>query len=146
MPDFSARPGARIAAGLGHLALIPFVVGAILAWSRDPDLHALAARALAVYAAVVVSFIGGIHWGLAFPAPEARARLFVWGVVPSIAAWIAVLLRPGFGLAILAALLVACYAFDRAAYPANGVGGWLPLRLRLTIVATLACLVGAVAG
>ncbi len=144
VPDPSARPTAGVAGGLGHLALIPFVVGAIVVWTSDADAHVLAVRALSVYAAVVVSFIGGIHWGLAFPAPGPRARLFVWGVMPSIVAWIAVLLRPGLGLVILAATLVACYLFDRSAYVATGIAAWLPLRLRLTIVAALCCVVGAV--
>jgi hypothetical protein len=47
------------------------------------------------------------------------------------------------GLALLGALLLACYAFDRQAYPAVGAAGWLTLRFRLTAVASLSCFIAA---
>ncbi len=144
MPDSSAVPTAPLATGLGYLALIPFAVGATLVWSSNPDVHDLAARGLAAYAAVVVSFIGGIHWGLAFTRPSPSPRSFVWGVIPALIAWPALLMRLPIGLAVVAVTLVACYLVDRWAYVEAGVAAWLPLRLRLTIVATICCVVGAV--
>ena len=135
----------RAAVGLGYLAVLPFVGAAALAWIVEPTQRPLAAQILSAYAAVVVSFIGAIHWGLAFPQPRPAPALFVWGVIPSIVMWIAVLLQPPLGLVVEAAMLVACYGVDRRVYPREGVARWLPLRLRLTVCATAACVAGAAA-
>lgn len=122
---------------------MPFVVGAVLVWTAAPGWHATVSQALSAYAAVVISFIGAIHWGLAFPQAAPAPRLFVWGVVPSLVACAAVLLAPRIALVVHAAMLVACYLVDRVTYPEQNVAAWLPLRLRLTLFATLSCLVGA---
>lgn len=137
------NPTAVVATGLGHLAVLPFVAGAALVWLVDGSLRPIASQALSAYAAVVVSFIGAIHWGLAFSQQAPAARLFYWGVVPSLVACAALLLEPKVGLVVHAAMLVACYGVDRKVYVKEDVGAWLPLRLRLTICATLSCLVGA---
>ena len=138
-------PPSRVAAGLGHVALVPFVAGAVLVWTIDASLRPAASLALAAYAAVVASFIGAIHWGLGFRQDGAPTSLFGWGVVPSIVAWIAVLVPARDGLVALGLLLSVCYLVDRRVYPREGVAAWLPLRRRLTIPAALCCLAGAIA-
>ena len=47
------------------------------------------------------------------------------------------------GLPLLGLVLVACYAVDRKTWADAGLSHWLPLRWRLTVVATLACVFGA---
>ena len=129
---------------LGYGGLIPFVLLALLMWFVRADLRPLVALALAGYGAVIVSFLGGIHWGVGFQMGEAAPQLhFVWGVAPALLAWLALLMPGRAGLPLLALVLVACYAVDRATYPVAGLGRWLPLRLQLTAVAALSCLVGA---
>ena len=54
----------------GHAGLLPFVVGAALVWLVHEDAHPYATLAMSAYAAVIVSFLGGIHWGLAFRHAE----------------------------------------------------------------------------
>lgn len=133
-------PGARL---LGLAGLIPFVASALALALVDEAARAAFARALVGYAAVIVSFLGGIHWGLGFARAGAPTMLFLWGVVPSLVAWAALLLAPGAGLALLAVMLVLCYAVDHAAYPRLGVAHWLPLRRWLSTIAALSCAVGA---
>lgn len=128
---------------LGYGGLVPFVVGALLVWLVREDAHPYVALALAAYGAVIVSFLGGIHWGLAFRQPEPPVLLLGWGVVPSLVAWLAVLMPPGAGLVILGAMLVGCYAVDRRIYPAQGVAHWLTLRFRLSALAAFCCFIGA---
>lgn len=130
----------RLAWALGGAGLLPFVAGAAGLFAGWPA----ATGAVAAYGATIVSFLGGIHWGLAFrePAGPPSASL-VWGVLPSLAAWGAWMLPPPMALAGLAASLVACYAVDRRAYPRFGLAAWLPLRRTLTVVATLCCAAGA---
>ena len=45
---------------LGHAGLIPLVGLSLLVWLVTPDLQAWVALALAAYAALIVSFLGGI--------------------------------------------------------------------------------------
>lgn len=128
---------------LGYAGLLPFVVGALLVWLVREEAHPYVALALSAYGAVVVSFLGGVHWGLAFRHAEPPTRLLVWGVVPATLAWLAAMMPPSAGLVILGAMLVACYAVDRRLYAEEGVAHWLMLRFRLSAVASLCCFIGA---
>ena len=129
---------------LGLAGLLPFVAGALaLALLDAPGLKAWAGTALTVYGALIATFLGGIHWGLAMQDVQPVNVRLGWGVSPSLLAWVALLLPVGMGLPWLAVLLVTCYAVDRTLYASAGLSGWLGLRLQLTSVATLSCLVGA---
>ena len=129
---------------LGNASLIPFVGLAGLMWLVSGDVHAFVAMALSAYAATIAAFLGGIHWGMGLPL-DASARRFhlVWGVVPSLVAWVALLMPAFAGLPLLALLLVVCYGVDRRTWAQFGWSAWLPLRARLTAVAVLSCLLGA---
>lgn len=100
---------------------------------------------LAAYAATIASFLGGVHWGTALRAGGQAPVPLIWGVMPQLAGWLALLLPRHAGLLACAAVLVACYVVDRRLYPAEGLGGWLPMRLQLTVVAAASCIVGAAA-
>ncbi len=128
---------------LGHAGLLPFVVGAALVWLVQGEARVYAAMALAAYAALIVSFLGGIHWGLAMRQPEAPPATLAWGVVPSLVAWPAVIMPAYAGLVLLGLMLLVCYAVDRRSYPRLGAAAWLTLRFRLSAVASLACFIGA---
>jgi hypothetical protein len=128
---------------LGYGGLVPFVAGALLVWLVRPEVRLDVAFGLAAYAALIVSFLGGIHWGLAFRQDEPPALWLGWGVVPSLVAWPALLMPPGAGLVIQGAMLIGCYAVDRRLYPAQGAARWLTLRFRLSAVAALSCFVAA---
>ena len=128
---------------LGHLGLLPFVLGALLVWVVNAEAHPYATLALAGYAAVIVSFLGGIHWGLAFRLSAPPASLFIWGVVPSLVAWLAVMMPASAGLVVQGVMLVVCYLVDRRVYPQQGLAHWLTLRFRLSAVASLCCFLGA---
>ncbi len=74
---------------LAWAGLIPFVVSAVLGsfnlWTE------LLLQAFLVYSAVILSFLGGIHWGLAMAGKLARPeRKLVLCMAPPLAAWLAV--------------------------------------------------------
>ena len=126
--------------------LLPFVAGAVLLWAdRDPSTAAHAAFALAAYAATIAAFLGGVHWGPALRAGGLAPAPLLWGVMPQLAGWGALLMPASASLPMCAAVLVACYAVDRRLYPEAGLAAWLPLRLQLTIVSSTSCLLGAAA-
>lgn len=143
MPDTPLTAPSSLALRLGVAGLLPFVLGAALVWASRGAVQAQAAAALAAYGAVIVSFLGGIHWGLACRQSPPRQALLVWGVVPSLLAWLALAMPLALGLAWLGAALMACYRVDRRIYAEEGASAWLPLRWRLTVVASLSCFAGA---
>lgn len=105
-----------------------------------------AGKALLAYGATIVSFLGAIHWGLVMREASVPSQLsLLWGVVPSLLAWVALLLQETQGLVAIALLLWACLAVDRVLYPRHRLRAWLPMRLWLTLVASGSCLVAAVA-
>jgi Protein of unknown function (DUF3429) len=131
---------------LGYAGLIPLVGLALLIWLVARDLQAWVALALASYAALITSFLGGIHWGIGWSqlarSPDAKVH-FVWGVVPSLMAWPGLVMPPYAGLAWLGLVLIVCYLVDRRLYAQAGLGAWLTLRFRLSAVAALSCFIGA---
>lgn len=125
---------------LGYLGLIPFVTGAAAVCTG----HAPAAHGLAAYAATIASFLGAIHWGLTMREAQPNNAALAWGVMPSLIAWVALLLPTAAGLYLLAGLLLVCWGVDRRVYARSGLGTWMSLRTPLTVVATLSCLMAAV--
>ena len=84
--------------------MLPFVGGAVLVHLVWPEAHPYAVLALAAYAATIVAFLGGVHWGVAFTQARPDPKLFAWGVVPSLVAWVAIVMPPSAGLVVLGAL------------------------------------------
>jgi hypothetical protein len=139
-----SSPAPPIALWLGYAGLIPFVSFAALAWLAPPEWRPFTAAALSAYAAVIVSFLGGIHWGIGFR--DGTPWLFVWGVLPSLVAAAALMLPTRHALSIHALMLLLCYAVDRRVYPAHALQAWLSLRWRLSLVAAMSCFVAAASG
>ena len=133
-----------IALRLGHLGLVPFVLGAALVWLLwGNEAHPYVTMGLSAYAATVVAFLGGIHWGLGFRQNIPSPAPYIWGVFPSLMAWVGVMMPPHAGLVVHGVRLVVCYMMDRRTYPALGASAWLTLRFRLSAVAALCCFLGA---
>lgn len=132
---------------LAYAGLLPFVGLALMAWLVDMALLPMVAVALCSYAALIASFLGGVHWGVAWVRAASGATvpagLLVWGVAPSLLAWPGILMPAHAGLVWQGALLLVCYAVDRRLYPAVGLGRWLTLRFRLSSVAALSCFIAA---
>jgi len=69
-------PQGRWVHRLGYAGLIPFVAGAALLYLVTEDVVPLVAIALTAYAAVIASFLGGIHWD--WPCkPTTGSALFI---------------------------------------------------------------------
>jgi hypothetical protein len=87
MPDLASRPP-RLPLLLGLAGLLP-MVAAVIALVL-PGWHFLAQVAGTLYAALILSFLGGLWWGLAGAAPRPPAWLWIASVVPSLIAFAAV--------------------------------------------------------
>lgn len=101
--------------------------------------------ALSTYGAVIVSFLGGIRWGLATAVQRgASATQYGLAVVPSLLAWAALALPAAPGLAALGVVALALGPLDRPLVAAGLAPVWFGrLRLLLSIGAGAALLLAA---
>jgi hypothetical protein len=141
-PSPAATPSAS-ARRLGYSGLLPFFVGAALVWLVHDELQPVVATWLAGYAAAIVSFLGGVHWGLAMRSSSADAQEFGWAMAPPLVAWLALVMPAHAGLVLLAFMLIVCYLVDRRFYAVQGMSAWLVLRFRLSMLAAACCFLGA---
>ncbi len=96
------------AVALGVFGLVPLVACAAqiaLGWPLAPRMTGPALYALTLYGAVVLSFLGGIQWGLAVASADRSDawRRYGLAIVPSLAAWAGAWIGGRTGLATLAA-------------------------------------------
>jgi hypothetical protein len=115
------------AAALGLAGVLPFAAGAIALALLDEPAAQAAARALVAY--------GAVHWGLELAAPATgAARRLAAGVLPSLAGWIALLLEPRAGLALLVVAFGAFWLYEHRVLGASRLSpAWLALRRNLTL-------------
>jgi len=149
MDHSQPNPIPRSVALLGYGGLLPFLV---LAPASLFDLHhaRIWSDALFAYGAVILTFVGALHWGFAMILTDLsarwRTRCFVWSVVPALLAWSAFLFSPILTSILLVTGFLTHYWQDRSLVAASHLPAWyLPLRLRLTTVACLCLTAGAFA-
>ena len=139
-------PTPALVLGLG--GLVPFAAAGIAAWLPHAGLAAIGLAALGAYGAVILSFLGGVRWGVELFDEAALTRWtpLALSVLPSLVAWAALLAPPVPGLALLAAGLIGQYALDRAAVGDGTLPPWYGrLRTILTAGAAAATLAGLAA-
>jgi hypothetical protein len=132
----------RLVHQLGLAGLIPFVVLAFACWAVDPAWLSAFIRGQLAYGILILSFLGGIHWGSAMLArdlSDAQTRkAMMWSVAPALIAWFATMTR-GFGFAVLMAGFIAAYQVDKRLFAWYQLPPWfIRLRFILTCVVTAA--------
>lgn len=135
---------------LSLAGLLPFIACALFAVSVREPIGTIWLRALIFYGALILSFLGGVHWGLALageridPAcgldgTEHHRVRFGLGVVPSLIGWAALLstllLSPEVALAILIAGFIATVLGEARLKGGELLpSGYLWLRWAMTVV------------
>jgi len=128
---------------LGLAGLLPFVATALGAWWAPGAWSVFAIQAFVYYSAVILSFLGGIHWGLAMgrdapKSPAFRGRVML-SMVPSLMAWPALLWGGAPGTALLMLGYIAVRGYEASATGSVGLPEWYRgLRNVLTVV-VVAC-------
>ena len=144
---------------LGIAGLIPFIALPVLAVADRAALPVpasigahLTVPSLLLYAAVILSFMGGVQWGLAMARTSRRGgdsdggrasggddlRSFGVSVLPALLAWFALFFETRAGLFILAVGFVMLMAYDIWTVRRGEAPAWYErLRLGLTAVVVL---------
>ena len=141
-------PVPTAAAWLGGLGLVPFVGLSIASQAIEGNLKTAALRGLLAYGAVILSFLGGIHWGAAMTRSISQTdhgidagRLCI-SVVPSLAGWASLLIDARYGLALLAVGFAANLLLDIRSTRLGLVPPWYRrLRQPLTMIVVVALIV-----
>jgi len=135
---------------LGLAGLLPFAASALGFFAAPEPWQGFAQGALIAYGAVILSFLGAVHWGLALRAPPDEAAMgparLTLGVVPALLGWVALLLPDVFALTILALGLLGTAGAEQWAHGRGLVpGDYMVLRWVLSISAAL-CLMAPITG
>lgn len=131
---------------LGYLGLLPFIIPTAFLFCDHH--HFMVWRNLLIsYAAVILSFLGAVYWGVAMIVKEMpikkRNVMLSWSVIPSIVAWIGLLIPQVYGLTVMSIFFVISFFMDMQLMKFEAKPTWyLPLRFHLTVVVTT-CLVTA---
>jgi len=146
MHPFDAPQPPRLALLLGYAGLVPFVTGALGIWVTPEGWRVVVLAALLDYAAVILAFMGAIHWGLAMRAgdtSEAAQVQLGLSVVPPLLGWLAISSGLPVSLALPLCLLAfaGLYVADLRAVKLGLAPRWYPsLRRPLTIIVCLSLL------
>jgi hypothetical protein len=133
-------------AGLAPFWLLALMLVTGITFGRDPEILSFA---LAAYGAVILSFTGGIRWGIAVMMEEQdnAGREYAISVVPSLLAWGVLLLPPSWQLGSLAVLIVIAGLIDYGMVCRENAPEWFGnLRLILAGGAAAALILAAIAG
>lgn len=129
---------------LALIGLVPFLVLALgvvtgRLFGAGPSLYALQ-----IYAAVSLSFLGGIHTGMAMRDQDRHWRRHAVAALPIVAAWAGVWFAGARGLLVLAAGFAVLLVYDLWTVSKGEIPPWYgTLRLRLTPVIVAALLATA---
>jgi len=146
MHPFNAARPPRLAILLGYAGLIPFISGAIGIWITPPAWRTDVLMALLHYAAVILAFMGAIHWGLAMARErqdDAAHRQLGLSVLPALLGWLAISsgLPALLALALLISGFIGLYLADVHAVKLELAPRWYTaLRKPLTAVVLISLL------
>ncbi len=122
----SRLPASALMGGYG--GLVPFFGLAAWLWIHP---GAVAGHVLTVYAAVILSFVGAVHWGWSLAGRADSAR-YAWSVVPALLAWVWASLTTAIALPLLAATFALVWHKERRELAAGLPRGYRRLRTHLT--------------
>lgn len=125
---------------LGLAGLLPFIAATLIVVAGGPW-RAWAETALLGYGAVILSFMGGVHWGMAIAVPGVSATRLAWSVVWALIGWVGLLAGGDLGLLLVAAGFVGLFAYDRRATRRDEAPPWYPALRRPLTAVVVACLV-----
>ena len=128
----------KFATRLGLVGLSPFVLLTLLCWIVHPDWMEYFINAQLAYGIAILSFFGGVHWGVVLMARDRPAQeikqVLLWGILPTLIAWFS-LVNMGLGFFIQIVGFIFSYQFDKRMYRRYALPEWFShLRFRLTCV------------
>lgn len=131
----AAVPLSNAALGSGYAGLLPFLAALLGVWlAPDPRWQLLAQQVALAWGAVILAFVGALHWGFAFAGRlPATPVVITAAVLPSVIGAAAVLLAGQRGLALLIAGFGLFGIYEHRRWADFLAAEYLALRRRLTL-------------
>lgn len=123
---------------LSLAGFLPFVclLVAMAFGGRDHPMFQVLLDGFRTYSAVILSFLGGIRWGMTIEKGSKPAILAA-STVPSLAGWFALFLSPAAGIALALLAFCAQGAWDSLSFSSRPELQWFA-RLRVTLTLLVA--------
>jgi hypothetical protein len=120
---------------LGYAGLIPFIVFSTGSWFQLPIIPD-STYILTAYAAIILSFMGAIHWGVAMSSTEVHSgKYFIASVIPGLSAWVALLMPQRYAIVLLMIGFIVLILYDWSVEKPQRLPAWyIPMRNELTLV------------
>jgi Protein of unknown function (DUF3429) len=132
------------ALALGLAGALPFLIGALLV-AQQGGAGAWGAMFLIFYGAVILAFVGGIHWGTAMAQAEPSLERLTVSVLPALVGWVSLAAAGPVGFVIQAVAFAALLAYELWTSRQGWTPGWYPaLRWPLTVIVVLCLALAAV--
>lgn len=139
----------RLGRRLAFAGFLPFAVLAAWLYGITPDHPWRQGTILLLtgYAALTLTFLGGIRWGVAMvSASRERQRDLIFSGVPLLFGWMALMATPPLVFVFLAVAFAAQGAWDSLTLSPGAVPDWFRrLRMQLTVLVVAALVVAFVA-
>lgn len=139
------EPSPALVRALGYAGLLPFAAGVLMLLVPDQVPPAFAAGWILAYGAVIASFLGAVHWGATLAGGYAEGRAagvaLAWAVMPSLLAWVSLLLPVSLALPLQIVLFALIFAMDQRIGANSGWPGYYR-RLRLILSTTVVIMLG----
>ena len=127
---------------LSYLGLIPFIFSSLLIWS--PKYQEYAHDSLAIYAAIILTFIGAVHWGIVISSEtisRSTARLCL-SVIPALISWLVLLTSANYILPLLSACFIVFFWLEQLLMDDLMPNWYVKLRNRLSFFVVTLLLFG----
>jgi hypothetical protein len=143
-PDAGSGPTARMARRLALAGFLPILVLSLWLFgiAEDHPWRAVTLALLKSYGAVILSFLGGIRWGLGMvQGGQGSGRALAASCLPPLAGWAAVFVTEPYSFALLAVAFAAQGAWDVFAAHAGVAPRWFGATRTLLTVLVVAAMV-----
>ncbi len=129
----------KIAWALALAGLAPFALLALSLLFTDgaSAWRAVLADGFKTWSAVILSFLGGIRWGMALRSDPVETRMLALSIVPAFVGWLAIFLPDAWAISVLLVAYCAQGAWDSFAVQARKAPHWFG-GLRMTLTALVA--------
>lgn len=129
---------------LSYGGLIPFIAALFGFFLLDDPIRSFSLKAFITYAAVIIGFVGAVHWGFLLKAGDIanKKSLLSLSVLPGLIGWSALLVNQQLALIIFALLYPLVFIYEKLTTLKNILPDWyMPMRVKLTCCVTLMVLV-----
>ncbi len=129
---------------LSYGGLIPFIVALFGFFLLDEPIRSFSLNAFITYAAVIIGFVGAVHWGFLLKADDIvnKNLLLSLSVLPGLIGWSALLLNQQLALIIFALSYPLVFIYEKVTSLKNIFPDWyMSMRVKLTCCVTLMVLV-----